>query len=200
MRWRRRRRSSSRRPAARCSARALTPSPSTTDFSAFLLRAQASGAKVIGLANAGADTVNCVKQAAEFGLQRAAQRIAALLMFDHRRACARPGHGAGPAADRSLLLGPERAHPRLHPALRGRKSGDRPPTWCRPAAMGDAALPEGGGRYGRGGGQGQRRGDGGADEGDADGRRRLRPRPHPGGWAEAAPGLSVPGEVAGREQ
>jgi branched-chain amino acid transport system substrate-binding protein len=54
------------------------PFPGTSDFSAFLLQAQASGAKVLGLCNAGADTVNSIKQAKEFGLQA---RIAALLMF-----------------------------------------------------------------------------------------------------------------------
>jgi len=54
------------------------PFPGTTDFSAFLLQAQASGAKVLGLANAGNDTVNSIKQAKEFGLSA---RIAAMLMF-----------------------------------------------------------------------------------------------------------------------
>jgi len=54
------------------------PFPGTTDFSSFLLQAQASGAKVLGLCNAGADTVNSIKQAKEFGLQA---RIAAMLMF-----------------------------------------------------------------------------------------------------------------------
>ena len=47
----------------------------TPDFSSFLLQAQASGAKVIALANAGADTINAVKQAAEFGLQKAGQSL-----------------------------------------------------------------------------------------------------------------------------
>ena len=46
------------------------PFPQTTDFSAFLLQAQASKAKVLGLAMAGDDLVNCVKQAQEFGLPR----------------------------------------------------------------------------------------------------------------------------------
>ncbi len=54
------------------------PFPGTTDFSSFLLQAQASGAKVLGLCNAGADTVNSIKQAKEFGLK---QRLAAMLMF-----------------------------------------------------------------------------------------------------------------------
>ncbi len=53
---------------------------STNDFSAFLLQAQTSGAKVIGLANAGGDTVNSIKAAAEFGLTRK-QNLAALLML-----------------------------------------------------------------------------------------------------------------------
>ncbi|MDO9712084.1 ABC transporter substrate-binding protein [Paracraurococcus lichenis] len=56
------------------------PFPDTTDFSAFITRAMSSGAKVLGLANAGLDTVNSVKQAKEFGLDRR-MRIAPLLMF-----------------------------------------------------------------------------------------------------------------------
>ena len=55
-----------------------TPFPGTTDFSAFLLQAQASGAKVIGLANAGADTINCIKQAKEFGIKAT---LGGLLVF-----------------------------------------------------------------------------------------------------------------------
>jgi branched-chain amino acid transport system substrate-binding protein len=51
-----------------------------TDFSSFLLKAQASGAKVIGLANAGTDTTNSIKQAAEFGITPK-QSLAGLLMF-----------------------------------------------------------------------------------------------------------------------
>jgi branched-chain amino acid transport system substrate-binding protein len=58
-----------------------TPFPGTTDFSSFLVQAQASRAKVIGLANAGNDTVNCVKQAAEFGLTRRGIKLASMLMF-----------------------------------------------------------------------------------------------------------------------
>lgn len=53
----------------------------TNDFSSFLLQAQASKAKVIGLANAGADTTNAIKQAAEFGIVQAGQRLAGLLVF-----------------------------------------------------------------------------------------------------------------------
>jgi branched-chain amino acid transport system substrate-binding protein len=58
-----------------------TPFPGTTDFSSFLVQAQASRAKVIGLANAGGDTINCIKQAAEFGITRRGVRLAGLLVF-----------------------------------------------------------------------------------------------------------------------
>ena len=53
----------------------------TSDFSSYLLQAQTSKAKVIGLANAGGDTINSIKQAAEFGIVKAGQRIAGLLVF-----------------------------------------------------------------------------------------------------------------------
>jgi branched-chain amino acid transport system substrate-binding protein len=56
------------------------PFPATTDFSSFLLQAQSSRAKVIGLANAGADLINCIKQAREFGLMRGSTKLACLLM------------------------------------------------------------------------------------------------------------------------
>ena len=51
----------------------------TTDFSSFLLQAQASGAKVVGLANASGDTITAIKQANEFGIPQGGQSIAALL-------------------------------------------------------------------------------------------------------------------------
>src|ERR1700757_1249470 len=54
---------------------------STSDFSSFLLQAQASKAKIVGLANAGADPTNSIKQAAEFGLTQSGQKLAALLLF-----------------------------------------------------------------------------------------------------------------------
>jgi len=53
----------------------------TSDFSSFLLQAQSSKAKVIGLANAGGDTTNSIKQAAEFGIVQGGQKLAALLLF-----------------------------------------------------------------------------------------------------------------------
>jgi branched-chain amino acid transport system substrate-binding protein len=74
------------------------PFPETTDFSTFLLQAQASGAKVIGLANSGENTVNCVKQAAEFGIAKSGQKVAALLLTIP------DVHGIGLATAQGLLL------------------------------------------------------------------------------------------------
>ncbi len=75
------------------------PFPGTTDFGAFLLQAQASRAKVLGLANAGTDAVNSIKQAAEFGLTRPGQmRIAAMLTQINDL------HALGLQAGQNLLL------------------------------------------------------------------------------------------------
>ena len=62
---------------------ALAPFPGTTDFSSFLVQAKASGAKVLGLANGGGDTVNCIKQAAEFGLVQGGMKVAGMLVLSH---------------------------------------------------------------------------------------------------------------------
>lgn len=60
--------------------RVRAPFP-TADFSSFMLQAQTSKAKVIGLANAGADTINSIKTAGEFGITQAGQKLAGLLIF-----------------------------------------------------------------------------------------------------------------------
>lgn len=70
----------------------------TTDFSSFLLQAQASGAKVIGLADAGLDTQNAIKQAAEFGITAGGQKLAALLLTLSEV------HGMGLGAAQGLTL------------------------------------------------------------------------------------------------
>ncbi|NOG73486.1 ABC transporter substrate-binding protein [Roseicella sp. DB1501] len=62
------------------------PFPQTTDYSSFLLQAQASRAKVLGLANAGTDTVNSVKQAREFGLTRTMRMVGLLCLLGDVRA------------------------------------------------------------------------------------------------------------------
>lgn len=76
---------------------ALMPFPGTTDFSSALVQAQASGAKAIGLANGGTDTVNCIKQAAEFGITRK-QKVAGLLFLIH------DVHGVGLQQAQGVLL------------------------------------------------------------------------------------------------
>lgn len=53
----------------------------TSDFSSFLLQAQSSKAKVIGLANGGVDTINAIKQASEFGIVQGGQKLSPLLLF-----------------------------------------------------------------------------------------------------------------------
>ena len=76
---------------------ALMPFPGTTDFSSALVQAQASGAKAIGLANGGSDTVNCIKQAAEFGIPQK-QKVAGLLFLIH------DVHGVGLQQAQGVLL------------------------------------------------------------------------------------------------
>jgi branched-chain amino acid transport system substrate-binding protein len=70
----------------------------TPDFSSFLLQAQSSKAKIVALVNAGQDTVNSVKQAAEFGIVAGGQRLAALLMT------LAEVHGLGLQAAQGLVL------------------------------------------------------------------------------------------------
>jgi branched-chain amino acid transport system substrate-binding protein len=77
---------------------ARAPFPGTTDFSSYLVQAKASGAKVIGFANGGDDTVNCIKQSAEFGIQKGGQKIAGLLFLIH------DVHGVGLNAAEGVLL------------------------------------------------------------------------------------------------
>lgn len=76
---------------------ALAPFPGTSDFSAFLLQAKASGAKAVGLANGGGDTVNCIKQAAEFGMTRS-QKVAGMLVL------IQDVHGMGLQAAQGVLV------------------------------------------------------------------------------------------------
>ncbi len=77
---------------------AVAPFPGTTDFSSHLVQARSSGAKVIGFANGGADTVNCIKQSAEFGIQKGGQKIAGLLFMIH------DVHGVGLTSAQGVLL------------------------------------------------------------------------------------------------
>ena len=70
----------------------------SSDFSSFLLQAQSSKAKIVGLANAGLDTTNSIKQAAEFGIVKGGQKLAGLLMTLSEV------HGLGLEAAQGLVL------------------------------------------------------------------------------------------------
>ncbi|MGE3925532.1 MAG: ABC transporter substrate-binding protein, partial [Lautropia sp.] len=70
----------------------------TQDFSSFLLQAQSSKAKIIGLANAGGDTINSIKQASEFGITKGGQSLAGLLVF------LSDVHGLGLSTAQGLIL------------------------------------------------------------------------------------------------
>jgi branched-chain amino acid transport system substrate-binding protein len=68
------------------------------DFSSYLLQAQSSKAKIIGLANAGGDTINTIKQAAEFGITQGGQKLAGLLVYINDI------HSLGPQATQGMVL------------------------------------------------------------------------------------------------
>lgn len=70
----------------------------TNDFSSYILQAQGSGAKIVGLANAGADTVNAITTASQFGLTQSGQQLAGLLIFLN------DVHALGLEATQNLLL------------------------------------------------------------------------------------------------
>ena len=117
----------------------------TSDFSSFLLQAQASKAKIVGLANAGGDTTNAIKQAAEFGIVKGGQNLAGLLVFITDVHGARPAHGTGADLHGVVLLGHERQDAGLGEEVRRaepRHPSDHDP--CRRVCVG-LALPEGGG-------------------------------------------------------
>ena len=76
----------------------------TSDFSSFLVQAQQSGADILGLANAGGDTVNAIKQAGEFGLKKAGNQVGGASRVHYRRSLARPRASARPAAYHAFLL------------------------------------------------------------------------------------------------
>ena len=107
----------------------------TNDFSSFLLQAQTSKAKIIGLANAGGDTINSIKAGAEFGIVKGGQKFAGLLVFASDVNALGLADRAGPDPDRDLVLGRQRRQPRLDQALAGRAARASSRPWCRPASM-----------------------------------------------------------------
>ena len=91
----------------------------TNDFSSALLQAQASKAKVIGLANAGTDAINAIKQSSEFGIIRGGQRLAGLLVFITDVQALGLQIRAGAGDHQLVLLGSQRQDPRVDQALYG---------------------------------------------------------------------------------
>ena len=99
-------------------------------FLSLLLQAQSSGAQVIALANTGADMINAVKQAGEFGLRDPAHKFAALFAQLSDVHALGAEAAAGLLVTEAFLLGPQRRHARLQQAVRrqtGRRAADRGP-------------------------------------------------------------------------
>jgi branched-chain amino acid transport system substrate-binding protein len=114
----------------------------TQDFSSFLLQAQASKAKVIGLANAGGDTINSIKEAAEFGLVSGGQKLAGLLVF-LTAPFARPEDRARPHHHIGLVLGQGRPGARLRQTVHGEEQGRSADLHAGRCLQRGLALPQG---------------------------------------------------------
>ena len=123
-RWSATPRRSSPPMAARCSAASSIRS-TPSDFSSFLLQAQASKAKVVGLANAGGDTTNSIKQAAEFGIVAGGQKLAALLLFINDVHSLGLKTAQGLTFTESFYWDHERPDPRLVEAVRRTRQQER---------------------------------------------------------------------------
>jgi branched-chain amino acid transport system substrate-binding protein len=112
------------------------PFPQTTDFSSFLVQAQSSGAQVLGLANAGKDTVNSIKQAHQFGITQSGMKIAGLLIFIN------DVHGIGLEIAQGLIL-TESFYWNLNPGTRAFTSRLLPKTPGNYPSMGQAGCYSG---------------------------------------------------------
>ena len=174
----------------------LYPFPETTDFSAFLVKAQASGAKILGICGAGADLINIIKQAHEFGLTRT-MNLAAMVAYTTDMRSIGIEMAAGTRLSETYywdLNDRTRSVPEAHPAegdaVAEHGAGRR--------LLLHAALPEGRQGHGRRAGQSRRRGDRRPDEGHADRRRLLRSRQDPRGRPQDPSRLSVRGQAARR--
>ncbi len=164
-----------------------------TDFSSFLLQAQASKAKIIGLANAGSDTINSIKQASEFGIVSGGQNLAALLAF------ITDVHALGLQTAQGLIM-TEAWYWDLNDANREFAKKFAPQNKgvlshhgaCR-RLFRRHALSEGGFRAEE---RRRRQGGGGEDEVDADRRQAVRQGRNPRRRPQDSPDVSVRGEEA----
>jgi branched-chain amino acid transport system substrate-binding protein len=166
---------------------ALAPFPGTTDFSSFLVQAKASGAKVLGLANGGGDTVNCIKQASEFGLMKGGMKVAGLIFLIH------DVHGVGLASAQGVLL-TEPFYWNLNDGTRD--FAKRPGLGACGTIFRGHALSESGGQSWLWPGEGQRQDGGRGDEGDADEGPVIRRWPGSQGRTGHSQHVSVRGQIA----
>ena len=167
----------------------------TNDFSSFLLQAQASKAKIIGLANAGGDTINAIKQGAEFGIVKGGQKFAGLLVF------ASDVNALGLQTAQGLTLtatwywdmnDANRAWTKRWQAERN-AAGKFPTMVQAGVYSGRHSLPQGGRRAKE---CRRRQGGRGRDEEAADRRSAVRQGHRPHRWPQDASGLSARGEGA----
>ena len=166
---------------------------STQDFSSFLLQAQASKAKIIGLANAGQDTINSIKQAGEFGIVKGGQRLAGLLVFSTDVNSLTLPVAQGLVLTEAFYWDHERRDPRLDQALPRQARQDPEHADGRRLQLGQP-LPQGrAGRRHR-----RRQGGDGQDARDPGQRRHDQERQAARGRPPGARHVPVPGEVAGR--
>ena len=170
------------------------PFPETSDFSAPLVEAKASGAKILGIAGAGSDLINIVKQAHEFGVQKT-MNLAALIAYST------DVHSIGLETAQGLRLS-ETYYWDLNNRTRSFQNRDQRQSLAvaEHVAGGQlllhAALLESCADHGPRSIQGRRCGDSRTHEGNGDGRRLLRHGPHPRGRAKGPPGVFVRGEEA----
>ena len=161
------------------------------DFSSFLLQAQASGAEVIALANAGGDTVNTIKQAAEFKLGDK-QKVVALIFDLQSVPATRPCNRARSDGAQRVLLGCERRHARLVEAFPGTpwQEDDAQPYACGRLCRRRCITSRVSKRSARLGWRSR----GSRDESHGHRRPAIRPREGPRGWTKAASDASPAGE------
>jgi branched-chain amino acid transport system substrate-binding protein len=168
----------------------------TSDFSSFLLQARGSRAKVIGLANAGNDTVNAIKQAKEFGITQGGQKLAALLMFISDIHAIGLADAQGLVFTDAFYWDANDKDPRLVEAVHGAPRRPRPDLRAGRRLRRRAPLPESHQRRGnRRTGRGRE-----ADEGASCQRLLERELQDPAGRASRARHVPVRGEEAVRKQ
>ena len=165
----------------------------TADFSSFLLQAQASKAKIIGMANAGGDTTNTIKQASEFGIVAGGQKLAGLLLFitDVNSLGLKVAQGLNLSSTFYWDMNDQNSRV-FQAVFRAHEDQGRADHGAGRCLFGTAALFQGDGCVRR---QSARRRQGcRQDEGNADRRSAVRQGHHSRRWPKDSPGLLVRSE------